>query len=678
MASTATRSEISDTTLLPAAQAEVGTQQLIPDFTSDSESEFDLKTKIARIAHLPNITDWEIVDRKGKLFLIHYTDDANMRELWWVRGLVVDIETERVIGDSFGYTSYAVCSQIKSVDNHLIIEAVDGVTHTFDLDTAVIKVAYEGVVLRVFWYDNEMWLITHRRMDTKGSRWGRSRPFLEMYKSAGGPSAEELFDTSKPYSSTLYMFMVVDPELITATRQQVEVPYLVHIADMEMDLARPVDEVAPGRFVDPLIQEIPGVVKTSFIHRPPALNLEHANAHLDHGYYCPQKVTDERLTTGEALIIYKVGPNGHVEDVVKVYSPAFYHRFTLRGNNPNLSHQFHTLMDIAGHGKLDEKGWYQFSRQLIVFPAYNIKDIKEMYQNLGAILTLPQQDTTTMADFVHRDQRLHLLWLNFVLALPAPQQAIALEFLEKYGQEKDELASWLKAYELAHEGDALAKAVCEDPIKDFLLAARKQAKIQQQNGRRSAKGAIMGYPTIIKAVIDRHLDRSHGARIYALVRSMKIAKGIIIKPLVPVVVSISESAPSSSTAITQAVLSSTLPSVTSSNSHTATHGFLPADDADVDATLDNEVLIELCSAKGGCSSVCEMPSVEIDQLFTAVETGRGNAATLIDTIFADAKNNRERTTKLIEEIFAYGKEYRKQRTAEILAEMFRQQHADVI
>ena len=645
MALTAIRSDIPDTTLLPAEDHTTPLQLIPDDHIVDREAE--LKIKIAKIARLPNTSDWEILDRKGNLVLIHYTDDANMRELWWVRGLVVDIETERVIGDSFGYTSYAVCPEIKAVENSITIDDVDGVTHTFDLNTALIKVAYEGVVLRAFWYNSEMWLVTHRRMDTKGSRWGRSRPFLEMYKAAGGPTAEQLFDTSKPYSSTLNMFMVVDPELVTATRQQVEVPYLVHIADMEMDLGRPADQVAPGHFVDPVVQEVPGHVKSSFIHRPSTLTLAQANAHLDHGYYCPQKVTDERLATGEALIIYKVGPNGHVEDVVKVYSPAFYHRFTIRGNNPNLSHQFHTLMDIAGHGKLDEKAWYQFSRQLIVFPAYNITDIKEMYRNLGAILYLPQKDNITMKDFVHRDQRIHLLWLNFVLALPPPQQATALEFLEKYSNDKVELSTWLKECEHSNPGEELSKATYEDVVKEFLLAARKQARSQQHNGRRSKTGAVMGYPVLMKSVIDRHLDRSHGARIYALVRSMKIAKGIITKPLSPVVVPLLSGA-----------------------EHQPIH---ISDGGALDVT--NEDAIELCSANGTCgatssTSATKATWLDIAALFEAGESTKMGSRNLVDTIFADAQRNAVRKEEFIAQILAHGEQARKQQTAELLAEMF--------
>jgi len=629
MALTVTRSETSDIQPLPTVETETLQHpvQLIPDIIGPLNDDTELKTKIARIAQLPNITDWEILDRKGNLVLIHYGNDANMRELWWVRGLVVDVETERVIGDSFGYTSYAVCSKLAAVENILTIEDVDGVVHKFDINTALIKVAYEGVVLRVFWYDGQMQIITHRRMDTKGSRWGRSRTFLEMYKAANGPNAEDLFDTSKPYSSTMYMFMVVDQELITATRQRVEVPYIIHIASMEMDLGRPVELVTDGLVKGYPSKEVPGIVDKSFIHHPPTLTLSRANAHLEHGYYHPQTVTDERLTTGEALIIYKVGPNGHVEDVVKVYSPAFHHRFNLRGNNANLSHQFHTLTDILGHGKLTEKAWYQFSRQLIVFPPYQIKDIKEMYRSLGAILTLPQQADINMKDFVNREQRLHLLWLNFVLALPPAQQATALEYLEKYNSDKNELATWLKEYEANNVGEALVNATCEDNVKEFLLAARKQAKMDQSNGRRSKKGSVMGYPVIIKAVIDRNLDRSHGARIYALVRAMKIAKGIITNPLLPVVVPIPITV----------------------------------------ATDDKDCLpiAEVCQANNVCSVPSSTPvssppvTVNLDMLFKSKETAHnganGTPVNLVDTIFTGTTSQVSgATTALIDAILSQG------------------------
>lgn len=606
MALAATRSEVSDILVSPAAEVAHPTPLIDDvDLTVDV-SESELKVKIAKIARLPNTEQWKILDRKGKLFLIHYTDDANMQEMWWVRGLVVDVEAERVIGDSFGYTSYAVCPKLMYVEDKLTVEDVDGVAHTFHKDTAMIKVAYEGVVLRIFWYDSQLWMVTHRRLDTKGSRWGKSRLFLKMYEEAHGPLAEQLFDTSKPYSSTLYMFMVVDPELITATRQQVKVPYLVHIASMHMDLGRPTDDVATGVYVTPSIEKVPGMVNESFVHRPPTLTLEEANAHLDHGYYSPQPAaTDERLTTGEALIIYRTGPNGHVEDVVKVYSPAFHHRFRLRGDNQNLPHQFHTLVDIAGHGKLNERSWYEFSRQLIVFPLYPVKDIKEMHKSLGAILTLPQDASVTMEKFTTREQRIHLLWLNFVLALPSTQQSEALELLEKFHQDKRELVAWLKEFEETHKDDKLLEATAEENqgiLRDFLLAARKEAKSQLHSGRRSKKGMVLTYPNIIKLVIERHFERSRGARIYALVRTMKIAKGILSKPLKPTVVPVLRD--------------------------------------------------------------------QVDTTAASSASSSSDSQALIDKVFGIAKDAKKHSEDVLTQIFEHGKEIRKQQTAELLGKIF--------
>jgi hypothetical protein len=601
-----------------------------PDTVIENYSE--VKAQIALIVQLENTDDWEIVDKLGALYVIHYTEDADIRKLWWVRGLIVDLESGTVIGDSFGYTSYAVLPQLTNENGQLVIEDVDAVKHSFDLDSVVIKVSFEGVVLRIFWHGGKAFKVTHRKVNTKGSRWGSSRPFLEMYDSANGPKPEDLFDCSKPYSSTLYMFMVVDPDLITATRQRVEVSYPVYIAKMSMNLNRPAEKVAPGHYVAPIIpmeEAETGKVSHSYMRVPPCLTLEQGNAHLRQGYYEQEAGldVDPRLGTGEALIIYRTAADGHVEDVVKVYSPAFDYRFNLRGNNANLLHQFHILTDQAGHGELTLEQWRAFSTPLIMFPLYSRATVKELYHKHGAILYLPPQSgKVTVANYPTRKDRIHVIWLNFVLALPHRQQATALNFLDKYQDNLLELAQWLKDFEAAHPKELLNDTVAEPQLLTFLQEVRtREIRSRAKPKRRRS----------ISTVIDHCLEQSYGGRIYLLTRIMERNKmGVMLR-----------------------------------KEGQKIAGAVPGE------SPISAMVAELNVQDTVGSSVISVTI--LDQLFAAAEPGKDATVlrTLLDEIFNSVAGSATGQMNILNEIFSHGQALAKSATAAILAQMFRSEHS---
>lgn len=517
---------------------------LVLDFAYKGEA---LTLRVMEILQLTSTEGWSVVDQVDHLALIHYKDEADMSLVGQLRGILVDLEAGAVIADSFGYTPTAVAAALTPVDNVVTLYDEKRVAHSFPLDKTVMRRAFEGVVIRIIWHKGRWYRLTHKKIDPTRSRWGKSKKFLEMYDEAGGPTAEQLFDTSKPYSSTCYDFMIVDPALLIATRQQVSAPYLVLLAKRTVDVKRPAEEVAPGRPTFSTTPAISGSVTTPMIHEPAHLTLAEANKHLAFGYYNEFTVADARQKTGEALIVYHI-EDGQIHDVVRVHSPAYDWRNSIRGHNPNLANQFYSLLNtvydefvevVPGTGvhlsyhKKSSGGltWARFCEMYIPLPLYDETSIAELYRTNGALLTIPEGPAPTSAlEYNTRDKRIYLLWLNFVLALPPNLQGEALSIIDNFRTDREALIKWLIEVEQQHRRhglpvDLLPEEKDREKVESVLVTARKMADSAIGDRRNyNRDGSFVGKPALIQSSIRNLIKKKSGPRLYMLVRIMKTVK----------------------------------------------------------------------------------------------------------------------------------------------------------
>src|SRR5690606_30349517 len=128
-----------------------------------------------------------------------------------------------------------------------------------------IRPIFEGVVLRFLKYKGKVYNITHRKINPIKSHWGSSGNFLDIYKLANGPSAEQLFDESKPNSSTVYNFLVVDSALLVGTRQKVHSPYVVLLSTSEIKCPFSDEDTAKGLFNFECRSEISAEMETGAV-----------------------------------------------------------------------------------------------------------------------------------------------------------------------------------------------------------------------------------------------------------------------------------------------------------------------------------------------------------------------------------------------------------------------------
>lgn len=348
---------------------------------------------------------FNIIDEKEHLTMLHYNEGIEaelMNKVGHVRGTLIDTEKKVIVGSSYGHTPICIKNEIE--EGRYVFEDVDGIVHTFT--NPVIRPVFDGVVMRAIRNKGENYLLSHKKIVTNKSRWGNSKTFPNMYKEAGGPTFEELFDQSKPYSTTCYYFLVVHPELLLATRQSVDAPYVM-LLDAEEMFEEDLDSTK-GIYSPPEFRTLGSKVNESGVYLPFEMNLEQANNHLKNGYYKPIDVVDSRLSLGESVIMYEK-VNGKMKDIVRINSSGYSWRFGMRANNSNPYHRMFELFDS------DTK-----PIPFTVDPGTFRK-----FCETRTILAPQITDSASCS-------RVEMLWMNYVVSLPVSFQKEANNYLDKY------------------------------------------------------------------------------------------------------------------------------------------------------------------------------------------------------------------------------------------------------
>ena len=339
-----------------------------------------------------------------------------------------------------------------------------------------------------------------------------------MYEEAGGPKDEELFDISKPFSSSCYVFLVVHPALLVGTRQKVNKPYVVFLAHQKMELNRDPEEVAPGLNAFTMTETIGGSVDEPFIYEPKPLSIEEANRHLKFGYYNSFETDNPKQLTGEAVIIYRL-VDGVIADIVKVHSPSYEWRIIMRGNNPNIVHQFYCMLTMVYNDVSTPAHWAEFQSRFILLPLYDEGSVKSLYDQTKMILTIPSGKIDPK-DYADRNSRIHLLWLNYLLSLPPHIQGDALNILSNFKVDRDAVISWVQ--DLEKSTNDIENADLPDRVKGVIGSARRLSRDTIANGKNySAKGSYIKLPVLIKSTIRNLINKENGPSLYSLVTAMK-------------------------------------------------------------------------------------------------------------------------------------------------------------
>ncbi len=502
----------------------------VKDLFVHTFSRASLESQIAKVLGVPSSSGWEIVDcskNDPKLVLVNYAEERD-KTCDSLKGVIVHADYGK-LSDSFGYTPTANANTLPLNDEGSI-EILDneGVLHTFTSDNLRIYPYFEGVLIQAAWINGEFLLYTQRKLDISRSRWGTSPCFLELYNSAGGPTVDELFDTSVPYSSTVYSFLVVDKSLLVGSRQVVEAPYVVLLSSHTKQAHPALEKLSlPGVATFATIEGLSSRIEKSGVYLPKNFSVEDANTHLQSGFYESQEVKDPRMATGEAIIVYNMNEDGSVRDVLKVCSTAYNWRSNvMRGDNPNIVHRFYDLLSSVYREINEEKHWVDFVTRYIAFPLHTEEEMRLWYEEHEHFLYLPCSTVDMALELLNRNERIQLLWVNYVFSLPISGQKEALGIFSHFLSDREELITWLIKMERDYVGAGRIETIdIHKNVKSIILRARQLTRDGYKNGiNGNNRRNQPKLPVLIRKTIRNLVLKEHGASVYAMIREMKRSK----------------------------------------------------------------------------------------------------------------------------------------------------------
>lgn len=421
----------------------------------------------ARILGLKDDSFWSVLSESDTLSLCHFNSKASTFEEKCIRGTIVDTEKEIVVCPGCEYT------EVFHVKDDMNLS--DAIKELNIEDEIIIKMSpgFEGVIIRVFWWNNKMYTSSLKRLELGHSRWGTTRQFSEMFnEGSGNIQPEELFDTSKPYSSTVYTYMVVDYEMIVATKNFIDKAFLVLIDQYEIDWKS--EDIAPGRCTREIIHEYPIYPKSGNIYKIPLLT---------EGF--DDKFRD-LLALNHNIIMKTENYSFRLVDT------TYKDRCAIHGGNNNVKLRFHELIvNILAHKNYN----------------FNMSILKPLYPVISPDTKLPIIENVLPGTIKTTDDKIKCVWANIIYHRENPDEKI-LGLWNEYKREFNGTLHWLLNVERHEKGSdySLIPDDCKEKpaIVFFLTAVRKS--IQKKISIKIKEGLSYNRKSIAKETMKSFLS----------------------------------------------------------------------------------------------------------------------------------------------------------------------------
>jgi hypothetical protein len=390
---------------------------------------------------------WKISDflPNDNLYLIHYEAGINLNKFGHLRGVVVDIKLKLIVCKSQGFIQSSVQDELKinTETGDLEVFQRNGEFYNFQKDKFQIHRSLEGVVYRVIKHNGTVYHITYKRLNCKNSRWVISKTFHEMYDELNLPADNVLFDEETIYSPWCYTFLLVHPDLIVASRQDVGNGYVSYLGAEEMwdvkDMTDKGVKTGPIKANEANFEtssNLPSTVENNFVYKSAQINIEEANSFLSEGFY-PGYGNKGRLSTGESVLIYAYDDEGKIKKTLQVMSRSYEWRIDMRKNQAYLycvfvAHRYKTYNSLD-----DKKNREDYIENYNLIPYMSFEDVDK---NLPLVSIEGKVD---IKDYNTKNKREYMMWLTFLLSCPLHKQREVYGYLEKFKKEKTALIEFL-------------------------------------------------------------------------------------------------------------------------------------------------------------------------------------------------------------------------------------------
>ncbi len=487
-----------------------------------------IKRNIANIIEIENSAAWYVVssDPENHLYMIHHRPEANLEEWGHLRGIVVDTEAKCIVSKPYSRTPIVQTDQLRAgEDGKLVLIDTDGNPHSLTMKDTRITTGFEGPLLTVFKHNGIVYRTTRKRLDPSRSRWGASKPFMEMYWDLGGPKDEDLFDPECQTSPVVHTFIIVHPDVLVVSKNQIDHGYLVYVGSKlewspgSEDCPYPSDQTQNWNFDETVGFETEvacGTPTTGTIYTPSDLDLVGANQHLKYGFHTPEpewNELDDRMLPGEFVILY------HKGQLIRVESLSYAWRSRVRDNNPNLLHRFYQLVSDSYISCDTTKGRDKFEKLYPTFVPYSSDTILQILNDEGPRVVWPQTGLYhDPENLMTKDSRMYNIWLAFLNAVPLCKQKIVSGYDNQLYRKRGQLIGWLRT--LADQSK-LDPAVFSKRAINIVEVAQRYAKARVDKGDNfDRNGRKQSVRDITKGNIKNLVSKEQGGSLYRLVREM--------------------------------------------------------------------------------------------------------------------------------------------------------------
>jgi hypothetical protein len=496
----------------------------VTELTIAEERELNLakiKGVIAQMLQVPDDSHWGIEDHdENGLYLAHYSKGASLHHYGDIRGVVVDPKARIIVANAPPTPILACVNKLQvEEDGNFIIRDDLGIDHKFAPDQVIGQArAFEGVIIRAFKYNKRVYFAGHKKLNCEKSHWAQSPGFLDCYKGANGPKPEELFSPDCDYSPFYYTFLVVHPELIACTKQDVIYPYIVYLGcNNEWTECPSYTNVEKEPFYKPKkLTDVGAKVKWPCMHQPPQRTLLECNQFITQGYYPAVLHKDSRLDYGESCIIhYK---QGNKVRALTIVGPSFYWRYRMRDGAWRNYTRFLSLITDAMDKCRDEEWVQKYKSKYIFFRKMSPQQIEKEILRHPIYLDFIKETDDKPYTPKGVDERIVLIWMNYLYHLPTGQREDARTFIQRYNEDKAKLHEWIM--HILHTPPVEPPSRRLEAILKYIRDTKPEVT-SRRGGRRGGRVARENKHHTVASKLKFILDHEDGSSFNRLVHEMQ-------------------------------------------------------------------------------------------------------------------------------------------------------------
>lgn len=382
------------------------------------------------------------------LYLIHYNPNtigstpvnSKVRNL---RGTIVSLNQKKIVCSSFGYIPKVILNDVNETTTSLI--DTDG--QNYDLTTFPefksafnqntkfeFFASYDGAMIRVWKYEGELIISTHRQIDASKAYWASEESLKDKFLKYLTKKELENLNNLVENGRVAY-FSLMDNDLMMASKFSLgkRNGLLVYNGVRNGDGTYPGEEFAWSWFGDlPTIENAmkPEFEKTT-LFGPYALNLKDIHKILNQGYYdFKENPQNSPLCLGESVSLCYEFENK--KRVIHITSEAYSRRFELVANDPNILHRSFAILKMSQYPKSGGDTYIDNFPPIPVLSLEQINAMKEPILNqeiTGTVYTVAQ--LTDRKDYLSFDRRFDNAMMHYAFALPLKYQLEALKAIRK-------------------------------------------------------------------------------------------------------------------------------------------------------------------------------------------------------------------------------------------------------